>query len=228
MEFDKISEQQADYYGRLFQEYGPGVEAVASGKQIYKNLRYEKLCNIFAKDKELSLHDVGFGLGHLYQYIIKSFPDKIVHYSGSEITPDFVTYCRENYPECKFFKRDLSEKVFDDKYDYLIFGGTFYHRISIPVEEFNVFIKKILSNAFNMCQRGIAFNFITGFVEYRYSELFYGEVNEIISFIVRNLSRYFIIDHAYPLYEYTMLVYQENYIAELYNDADFKKYYKFQ
>lgn len=223
---DKISKAQENYYNTLLKAHGPSVDAVASGKQIYKELRYEKLCKIFERDTELTLHDVGCGLCHLLEYIKKTYPDKSVRYSGSEITSAFVDYCRKNYPANQFYHRDLAEKAFDDKHDYLVFGGAFYHLIGTTADEFNRYVKGMLENAFTMCNRGMAFNFITDYVEYRCEGLFYAKVPDIIDFVANRMSRFFSIDHAYPLYEYTVHVYKEAYIASHYRDESFHKYFK--
>jgi len=223
---NEISKSQANYYDTLLKEYGPSVDAVASGKQIYKELRYEKLCGVFEKDIELTLHDVGCGLCHLYEYIKKAYPDKSINYSGSEITSEFVDYCRKNYPTNQFYYRDLSERAFDERYDYLVFGGTFYHLVDTTEKNFDIYMKKMIVKAFAMCNRGLAFNFITSYVQYRYDGLFYAKVPNIIDFVANNMSRFFSIDHAYPLYEYTVYIYKEEYIASHYRDESFRKYFK--
>lgn len=225
MKPEKVARTQKAYYGGLFHEHGPAVDAVASGKQIYKDLRYEKLSQVFHHDSELTLHDVGFGLGHYYEFLKTCFPHKKIYYSGSEVTPEFVAFCKERYPGCEFFERDLAEKAYDDRYDYLVFGGTFYHLVDTPKDEFAEYVKQMLSNAFKMCRRGISFNFITGFCEYFYDDLFYGNVDDVVSFVAKNLSRFFILDHGYPLYEFTMMVYKENYIEKLYPQPEFAKYF---
>jgi hypothetical protein len=73
----------------------------------------------------------------------------------------------------------------------------------------------------------VAFNFVTGCVDYRYDELFYGELPEIVDFVVKELSHFFTIDHGTPLYEYTVCVYHEDYIASQYTDEAFRKYFKY-
>ena len=221
---DEIRKSQSAYYNGLFASYGPTVDAVASGKQVYKDLRYEKLSQVFQYDTELTLHDVGFGLGHYYEFLKARFPDKTIVYSGSEVVPEFVTYCVTHYPTCVFHERDLAQQAFADRYDYLVFGGTFYHLAGTPREMFGEYAKRALLNAFGMCRRGIAFNFLTGFCDYFYDHLYYAVVSEAVTFVAENLSRFFTLDHAYPLYEFTMCVYKESYVASRYPGEEFDKY----
>lgn len=223
---NKIASIQEKYYGDLFNKFGAGVDAVASGKQVYKDLRYKKLSKVFEGDNNFSIHDVGFGVGHYYEYLKMSQPELEFTYSGSEVTKGFVEHCQQKYPSMEFFYRDIAAQAFEERYDYLIFGGTFYHKVDTLDKDFEVFIKKILNNAFQMANKGISFNFITDFVEYKYDDLYYAKISKISKFIVSNLSRYFTIDHAYPLYEFSVNVYKESFVSEIYPEEEYKKYFK--
>ena len=222
----KTTSEQAKYYGELFNQHGPSVDAVASGKQIYKNLRYKKLSRVFEEDDRITLHDVGFGLGHYFEFLKENLGDKEIVYSGSEVTKEFVDYCRKVYPKLKFYHRDLATKPYSDLYDYLIFGGTFYHIVDTPENDFLDFIESILENSFKMCKKGMSFNFISNFVDYKFQGLFYANIDHVTKFITEKLSRYFLIDHSYPLYEFTACVYKEEYVRSLFSEQEFLKYYK--
>ena len=226
MDNSNVTENQRKYYEDLLKTHGHGVKAVASGKQIYKDVRYDKLSKIFNNDDVFTIHDVGCGVGHYYEYIKDNFSNKDVTYSGTEITQDFVDICNENYPTNNFFLNDLSKSPFKEKYDYLIFGGTFYHLAGSSPDEYFEFVKKMLKNGFDSSIRGIAFNFVTEYVDYRLDDLFYCELNDMIIFLINNISRFFTIDHSSPLYEYTICVYHEEYIRELYPQDSFTKYFK--
>ena len=223
-----ITKKQNKFYSDLLKEKGFGVDAVASKHQTYKELRYDKLSQVFRNDNNsFSLHDVGFGLGHYYEFLKKKcHNNRSFTYSGSEVTTRFVEESAKLYPECNFICRDIAEQPYDDHYDYLIFAGTFYHLIDTTEKDFTKYIEALLTNAFIMCDRGLAFNFITSYVEYKKPGLFYGDIQEIINFIVKKLSRFFTIDHSYPLYEYTICVYKEDYIHTLHPDELYEKYFK--
>ncbi len=222
----KISDYQAKYYGDLFDKNGVSVDAVASGLQVYKDLRYKKLSAIFSNDisKSISLHDVGFGLGHYQKYIVENFAEKEIKYSGSEVTESFVEYANKNL-RGEFFFRDLSVESFPDKYDYLIFGGTFYHLAGATPEEYEEYLVRTIKNAFAMCNKGVAFNLITEFVQYKQGDLFYADIHKLMQFIVSNLSRFITISHDYPLFEHTVFIYKPEYISSLYTDTAFDKYF---
>jgi len=77
-----------------------------------------------------------------------------------------------------------------------------------------------------MCKKGIAFNFISPFVDYYQTEVYYSNLPKIINFINDKLSRFFVIKHNYALYEYTVYVYREEYIKLLHPELEFQKYFK--
>ena len=80
MNGENITSRQAGYYGRLYDEHGDNVDSVASAKQIYKDLRYEKLAEVFAGDSNFSIYDIGFGLGHFREFLTTRFPDKTIQF----------------------------------------------------------------------------------------------------------------------------------------------------
>lgn len=222
-----ITENQSLYYDDLFRKHGNSVDAVASGLQIFKDLRYEKLCGIFADDpdKEITVHDVGFGLCHLKKYFDEHQSGIKIVYSGSEVTPSFVTYAQEHFGG-EFYLRDLSEKSYPEKYDYLFFGGTFYHLAGAKPEEYMDYMLKTLANAFSMCNKGIAFNLITEFVDYQLDDLFYPDISELMRFLVKKISRFITISHNYPLFEHTVFVYHPEWVQKKFPDEAFKKYFR--
>lgn len=223
---DKVAKSQSDYYGRLFKKHGYSPAAVASVKQIYKNLRYSKLSGIFKNDKDFSIHDIGMGLGHYYEYLKKNFLDRKIVYSGSEVVKKFVDFCENKYPANMFYYRDISAKKYKEKYDYLIFAGTFYHPYNNTKAEWEKFMFRIISNAFKMAKKGVAFNCITEFCDYYDHDLYYCNISKLVKFINNNLSRFFTIEHDYALYEFTVFVYNSNFIKNKYPEIEYQKYFK--
>lgn len=223
---DLVTKNQKNYYESLLKEHGPSVHAVASASQVYKNTRYDKLSKVFDTDDVFTIHDVGCGIGHYYEYLKENHPGKDIKYSGTEITDKFVQFCKNKYPESDFYLRDLSISPYSEKYDYLIYGGTFYHMAGSDKDAYFEFVKKMIKNGFDSANKGISFNLITEFVDYEVDDLFYCKMGDLIEFLVKDVSRYFKIDHSSPLYEYTVSLYHESYLKEKYTDAEFDKYYR--
>lgn len=223
-DFLQVQQSQAQYYGGLLDTHGTGsIDSVASGRDIYKALRYAKVCELIPLGAK-SIHDVGFGLGHFYDHLggRQEFAD--VEYSGSEVTPQFVEYCRNRFPKSKFFLRDLAAQVPDERYDCVVLTGTFYHRREISEEQFMAFTEAILRSCFEITRLAMVFNFVSPFVEYRVGDLFYPDFDRIMS-LVRSMSRFSALNSASPLFEHTIAVYREDYISTQFADEAFDRYF---
>jgi hypothetical protein len=72
------------------------------------------------------------------------------------------------------------------------------------------FARRLIRKMFSLARRGIAFNMMTSHVNFMAPNLYYKNPLEIIAFCASELSRRFRVDHAYPLYEYTVYVYRDH------------------
>ena len=225
---DQYRRKIETYYTDLYKSSENEIRGVGSSSMQKKNLRYQKISNVFKDDnEEISIHDVGFALGHFYDFIRREFSVKKITYSGSEVTNEFTKECIKKYPECSFINRCISKEGFDtdESYDYIIFSGTFYHQADIDEESYFNEIKKSLEKAFEHTNKAIAINFLTTNVDYKIKSLYYQEMSKILQFIHTKLSRFIKIDQDYPLYEYTIFIYKESYIKQKYQADHFKKYF---
>lgn len=230
MKENKTREAQEEIYRNLFEKHKGTPMAVSSESLAHKELRFKQICEIFSKDMqtndEISIHDIGMGLADLYSYINNHFSDKHILYSGSEILKEYVMTAKERFPELLFYHRDIAERSFNDKYDYLVMSGVFHQRQTTIIKDWEKFSQQLIENAFSMCTRGIAFNFISPFVDFYQTQVYYCNLPKLLNFINDNLSRFFEIKHNYALYEFTAYVYKEAYIKSKYHQPEFGKYFK--
>jgi hypothetical protein len=196
---------------------------VASGRVEYKRLRYERLCAVIGDEPELSIHDVGFGLGHLRDHLCERFPDRVIHWSGSEVTEAFVEHALAVDASAPVMLRDLAAAPGEDRHDYVILAGTFYHLAGCAPSEFDRFFTSLVTNCWKMCRRGLAFNVVTDAVDYRLEDLYYPDIGAVIG-LVRGLTRFFELDHATPLYEYTIRLYRPEVVSDHFPQPAFDKY----
>ena len=66
-----------------------------------------------------------------------------------------------------------------------------------------------MRKAFDMCKKGIAFNFTTTYTQYRDPLNHYTNPMELFEWARRNLSKYIVIRHDYLPYEFIIYVYKE-------------------
>lgn len=223
---DQIIKSQIRYFGNLYKKYQGTPMEVSSESLVHKNLRFSKISQIFKNEKYIQVHDIGMGLGDFFKYLKRTFPKKRIEYSGSEIVSEYVKTCKKTFPECKFYERDLSEKQTKKKYDFIVMSGVFHQKRNSNIPEWEKFSQKLLKNSFSMCRKGIAFNFVSPFVDFYQTQIYYCNLLKLINFINDNLSRFFTIEHNYALFEFTVFVYKQSYIKNKYKEKEFQKYFK--
>jgi hypothetical protein len=217
---------QENLYRELFINHKGTPMATSSESWEHKKLRFSQLAEIFLQEDKIEVHDVGMGTGSFYEFLIDYFPGRKISYSGTEILNEYVIECQKNFLDSSFYCRDLAEKKGDDMYDYLILSGIFHQRRNSTIKEWESFSQSILKNSFEMAVKGIAFNFISPFVDFYQTEVYYCNLPKLLNFINDELSRFFTIRHNYALFEFTVFVYKEKHIKSIYPQTEFQKYFK--
>jgi hypothetical protein len=217
---------QENHFRYLFENFHGTPMAVSSESLQHKELRYTQLAKLFSHEQNIQIHDVGMGLGSLYTFIKTRFPEKEITYSGSEILLEYVEECQKLFPESAFYHRDISESFDNEKYDYVVMSGVFHQKRNTKISDWERFSQNLIKNSFMMAKKGIGFNFITPFVDFYQAEVYYCNLPKLLNFINDELSRFFVLHHNYALFEFTMFVYQEEYIAMQYPESEFNKYFK--
>lgn len=222
----KVKEYQKDHFENLYEEHKGTPYAVASESEAHKELRYSVISNLLPKNEDFSIYEVGYGLGHFYEYLNDNFNINKINYAGSEIVEEYYEYCKRNYPDsAKFELRDIIKNPPSKNYDYIIMSGVFHQIAEASREEWKEYMYKIINKTFKYSQKAIAFNFLSEFVDYKKEGNFYCEIEDLIEFINNNLSRFFKLRHDYALFEGTVFVYQPDFVESKFSKEEFKKYF---
>lgn len=219
-------ENQEKIYRDLYQKHKGTPMAVSSESLEHKKLRFKNICNIFKDEDDISVHEVGMGIADMNQYILDHNPNKNIVYSGTEILEEYVDEAKKRFPLNSFYHRDIAESSFKDSYDFMLLSGVFHQRRESTIKDWEKFSQNILKNSFEMCNKGIAFNFISPFVDFYQTQVYYANLPKLLNFINDDLSRFFEIKHNYALFEFTIYVYKESYIKSLHPQSEFAKYFK--
>lgn len=223
---NSIRKKQEEYFRGLYKKYEGTPMAVSSESIAHKKLRFSKISNIFENENNIQVHDIGVGVGDFYGFLKKNYPKKKIDFSGSEILIEYIKKCKEKFPNCKFYHRDISEKKGNDKYDYVVMSGVFHQKRETTVSQWERFSQQLIKNSFSMCRKGVAFNFVSPFVDFHQAEIYYCNLVKLLNFINNELSRFFTIHHDYALFEFTVFVYKEKYIKNKFPEKEFSKYFK--
>src|SRR6185369_5832390 len=92
----------------------------------------------------------------------------------------------------------------ENQFNYILMNGLLTEKQDMLQSQMIDFAKQILLNAFKSCSKGIAFNIMSAHVDWKRDDLFHWELDDIVSFMVKNCSRKIWIMMDYGLYEYTV------------------------
>lgn len=182
-------------------QFGRSSEAMGWRDKEQQELRFSVLAGIGDLHSKKVL-DVGCGFGDLYAYLLRE--GIRVDYTGYDISTKIVEEAREQFPDLSFQIKDILTDPIEDRFDYVFSSGIFNWRMSDNM----AFVKKMMGKMFELSNCGIAVNMMTNYVDYREEHLFYCSPEEILKFAKR-LSRFVVLRHDYPLYEFTIYVYRK-------------------
>lgn len=225
MNSKNVIESQKAIYDAQLKEFGDSPESTHNQVEEIQFLRFERLLsNINLFEEGTTLHDIGCGICDMYTYL--ELNKSTLIYSGTDIVPGMKSLVNKKYPRLPYFIRDVIQDEVREKYDYTVLSGTFNLPGNIDRHEWKQFTRKMISAMYEMSNRGIVFNFLTDKADFYNPEMYYESIEEITDFCVNNLSRHLIIDHCYPLYEFTCTVLKPATVQMRYDHKTFEKYFK--
>jgi SAM-dependent methyltransferase len=197
------------HYSDKFASHGPTSEGVDWGPNEERMLlRYDKMLSVIADvpETKLSLLDVGCGYGGLLTFMGKLGMQ--VDYTGIDVAENMIEWATQNQPAGKFLCGDALEFNFDRDYDYVVANGVLTQKLQTSSVDMDRFASKLIRRMFATCRYGIAFNVMSTKVNFFANNLYYRSPTELFAWCISEISPHIRIDHAYPLYEYTVYIYR--------------------
>lgn len=202
----KFLNESINYYQDKIKQFGSSAEGMDWKNSDTQYLRFEVISRYIDFSSRPDILDVGCGNGEFNNYIRQS--SKAIKYTGIDVVPEMVAMTNERFGNDTASVRDLLSWETDEQFDYVIASGTFNAKLSAGDEEWKAYFYGNIQKMFSLAKKAVIFNCMTSFVDYRYDRLYYPTAQELADFAVKNLSRKFILDHSYPLYEMTMAIYK--------------------
>ena len=197
------------HYENCFEKHGDNHLGVdwPNINDVYK--RYDVMLNIINKtNKTVKLLDFGCGCGHLLEYINKKSLN--IKYYGLDISEKFYNHCKNKFKENTFYNLDILKSNIDilPNFDYIILNGVFTEKRNLENNEMFKFMTSILKKLFLKTNIGLSFNVMSPIVDFKRDDLYYLSYDELGLFLKKNLSKNFVINNNYQLWEYTTYVYK--------------------
>ncbi len=206
-----ITSKLAKHYSQKFSEHGATPKGVDWSRAEDVMLRYNKMLAVIEslsldKSEPVSLLDVGCGYGGLYLYATSK--GMKLNYTGIDVAENMIEHASIEIPEAKFQHKDLFDLSSESRHDYVVCNGILTQKLETPSLQMDQFAAHLIRQMFSLCNIGIAFNIMTTKVNYYSNNLYYRNPAELLSWCLSEISPHIKLDHAYPLYEYTIYVYR--------------------
>lgn len=155
-----------------------------------------------------TLLDVGCGYGALAERI--DARGLRLDYTGIDVVGEMVDEAQRRHPHRRFLHGDFLEVAEIGPFDYVVCNGILTQKLTATTLEMNVHARRLISAMFATCRRGCAFNVMTTYVNYQADNLYYRNPAELLAWCMSELTPRVRLDHAYPLYEYTLFLHRDD------------------
>ena len=204
-----------DHYARCLLQHGDSHRGVDWPNEVDADTRYRVMLECLRERTDesaapLTLLDFGCGASHLLDFIHVHGLENHIAYSGLDAAPEAIALSRQKYSTAPYYLMDILDGADSlPSFDYIVMNGVFTEKRTLSYDEMFDYFRAVLPIVFSKARRGIAFNVMSKAVDWERDDLFHLPTDALISFLVKNISRDFVIRNDYGLYEYTTYVYKE-------------------
>ena len=197
------------YYEKCLEKHGDTHLGVDWPRLKDVQTRYRVMLDIIRPARgTVKLLDFGCGASHLYEYMKKERCSG-VEYLGLDLSSASVSLSKKKYPRNRYFCLDiLKEPKKLPVFDYAVMNGVYTQKRDLSQAEMFTLLKKQVRILFSRARRGVAFNVMSGQVDWKRKEAFHLDFDDLASFLSQEVSRNFTFRHDYGLYEFTAYIYK--------------------
>jgi SAM-dependent methyltransferase len=206
---DALAAVRRLYSGNLT-EHGIDSRAVGWPDAASQLLRFRKLAHVIATrppEDPVTVNDWGCGYGAMFRFLDDLEGVDLARYHGYDISREMLDAATAHVQDSRAEWINAADVTTDA--DYTFVSGTFNVRADASEAEWGAYVRGTLERLFAKSRRGLAFNLLTSYVDWRKDDLFYADPAELFTFCRRELSPRVSLLHDYPLYEWTILVLRE-------------------
>lgn len=129
-------------------------------------------------------------------------------YHGIDLCQEMVAEAARRHPLATLACRDVLDLGGQPTFDYVVCNGVLTQKLHVTMPEMTRFAHAVIRRMFALARVGIAFNIMSTYVNFMVDRLYYRSPVEMLCWCMTELSPRVRLDHAYPLYEYTIYVYR--------------------
>jgi SAM-dependent methyltransferase len=201
-----IQRKVADYYGDKIARHGASPAGVDWNGVESQFLRFDVLSRVIDFSKPFSILDYGCGYGAFLTYL-RTKAEGPFEYFGYDISGEMLKQAIAHHgpsPSCAWIDTIPNESSFD----YVIASGIFNVKMDVSNEAWEGYCKQTWDSINQHSKKGFAFNMLTTYSdkEFMKDSLYYGSPEEVFRHCRSNYSKRVLLDHSYPLYEFSIMV----------------------
>lgn len=204
-----VTQRLHDHYRATFLAHGPTSQGVDWGpREEAARLRQDMMLAVAGGCQPGgTLLDVGCGYGALADRIDELGLE--LDYTGIDVVGEMVAEGRRRHPHRRFIQGDFLAAEGLGPFDYVVCNGILTQKLAATTLEMNAHARRLIAALFAACRRGCAFNVMTTHVNYQADNLYYRNPAELLGWCMSELTQRIRLDHAYPLYEYTLYLHRD-------------------
>lgn len=208
-----ISKALAEHYASTFEAHGASPQGVDWGSDPRDHfLRLDRMLDVTRRGTpagaSVSLLDVGCGFGSLLdRSLALGLP---LAYTGIDICEPMVLAARQRHPKARWMAGDILTTPDIQRHDFVVCNGILTQKLGTSNRDMDQFLKALVRQMFSLCKVGLAFNVMTTHVNFNAPNLYYRNPAELLAWCMSEVSTKVILDHAYPMFEYTVYLYRED------------------
>jgi SAM-dependent methyltransferase len=201
---DSVLAKVAALYTENLAAHGRSARALGWRDEDARVLRYEVMAHVLGDDTgPLTVIDWGCGYGGLFTHLQDTRRLDVSRYDGYDLSAEMIA-AASHLPadRVRLFQTDAVA----DEADYAFVSGTFNVRYEATDADWFAYITSTLDSLWGHSRKGLAFNLLSTYVDWREPHLFYGDPAVFFDYCTRKFSKWVSVFHDYPLFEWTITV----------------------
>jgi SAM-dependent methyltransferase len=197
-----------DLYEGNLAEHGTSSKSVGWRDEASQRLRFERLARVIDPGAgAFTVNDWGCGYGAMFGYLDGAFGTSMSRYTGYDISAEMLGAAKARCADARASFVNGTAVTVDA--DYTFVSGTFNVKLNASDDQWDEYIKGQLEAMYAKSRRGLAFNLLTSYVDWKTDNLFYADPKDFFDFCKTRLSRAVTLHHDYGLFEWTIAVTRE-------------------
>jgi len=199
-------ESYLDHHNAQIEQHGHNVNALWGSEQSQQK-RFMAFKNLFLSNQDFSVLDLGCGMAHFYDFLIKN-GFKNIKYIGVDINEKLLNGCIQDYPEHIFIKGSVEDVIEQDiRFDYLVASGLY--NLGNSEDEVRAFFLEQFSTLYENINIGFAVNFLSVNSPSPSEDSVYHHPETMMNACMEKFGNNICLMHNYLPHDFTIYQYKE-------------------